>query len=162
MSHDVRAVANFVLELAEKEGRKVTNLSINKIVFFLHSNYLIQFNRPLVSAKIEAWNYGPVFRELYKEFKQFGDQSIKGRAQRLSASTGILEVCELQLSEKDREYLERLARKYIRLSPGNLISLSHEKGGPWDQVWDHNSLSNATMRISDELIKAWHTKAARH
>lgn len=69
MSRDVRSIANFVLDLAEVQGVGVSNLSINKIVYFLHANFLAKFDEPLVSAKIEAWDYGPVFRELYREFK---------------------------------------------------------------------------------------------
>lgn len=52
--HDVRAVANAVLQLAWSQGHEVTNLALNKIVYFLHAGHLHKFGKPLVSAKIEA------------------------------------------------------------------------------------------------------------
>src|SRR5688500_4115918 len=85
--HDVREVANFVLDLAEEKGIALSNMAINKIVYFVHVDYLLAFSQPLVSAKIEAWDHGPVFRELYAEFKAFGDNSISGRAMRLDRQT---------------------------------------------------------------------------
>jgi uncharacterized phage-associated protein len=162
MAYDVRGVANFVLDFAESEGAIMSNLAINKIVFFLHAYFLVQFGRPLVSAKIEAWDYGPVFRELYREFKSFGDQPIAGRAGRISPENGRREVCTYDFSEDEQTFLRILARKYVQLSAGALVAMSHERGGPWDQVWNHAKLTNASMCISNEIIKAWYDKAARH
>ena len=160
--YDVRGVANFVLDLAEGEQLALSNLSINKVVFFLHAYFLVQFGRPLVSAKVEAWNYGPVFRELYREFKSFDDQPITGRAYRLSPEHGNREICEYSFSQDERSFLQELAQRYIRLSPRALVAMSHEGGGPWDQVWNHVTPANASMRISNEIIKSWYEKAARH
>jgi uncharacterized phage-associated protein len=162
MAHDVRAIANFVLDLAKAESCSVSNLVINKVVFFVHANYLVEFGEPLVSAKVEAWEYGPVFRELYKEFRGFGDQPISKYAERLSAETGKRERCLYSLTADEREFLEAVTRKYIRLSPSALVALSHEKGGPWDQVWNHVTSTNATMSISNDLISTWYERAARH
>jgi uncharacterized phage-associated protein len=123
---------------------------------------LVQFDRPLVSAKVEAWDYGPVFRELYREFKGFEDQPIPGRALRINPQSGERELCEYNFSDEERSFLERIAVHYIGLSPGNLIAMSHEKGGPWDQVWNHARRVNPSMSISNEIIKGWYEKAARH
>src|SRR5215831_13704170 len=100
MAHDVRGIANFVLDIADESSRGVSNLSINKIVYFLHAYFLARFGRPLVSAKIEAWDYGPVFRELFREFRSFADKPIKGRAYRIDAKTGEREICESVLPEE--------------------------------------------------------------
>jgi uncharacterized phage-associated protein len=162
MPYDVRAVANYVLDLAEQHGRTVSNLSINKIVYFLHAYFLARFGRPLVTAKIEAWNYGPVFREIYREFKKFEDRPINGRAYRIRPETGTEELCKCDFSSEEQEFLERLSSEFVGFSASALVSMSHEKGGPWDQVWNHSSKVNASMHISDDLIKNWYAKAARH
>ncbi|HEX4410895.1 MAG TPA: type II toxin-antitoxin system antitoxin SocA domain-containing protein [Xanthobacteraceae bacterium] len=155
-------MANFVLDLAEAESVAVSNLSINKIVFFLHAYFLVQFGKPLVTAKIEAWQHGPVFRELYREFKAFGDQPITTRANRMSPESGLRELCNYDFSDAERQFLERITKKYARLSSGALRAMSHEKDGPWDQVWNHVTRSNASMNISNEIIKDWYERAARH
>lgn len=162
MARDVRAIANFVLDLAEAEGRSISNLSINKVVFFLHAYFLVQFGEPLVSAKVEAWNLGPVFRELYREFKMFGDQPIRGRAHRISPDTGERELCEYDFSDNERRFLEEIGRKYVGFSSGALVTMSHEKGGPWEQVWNHSTPVNASMSISNDIIRDWYANAARH
>src|SRR5258705_3438157 len=123
MSYDVRAIANFVLDLADERGRAVSNLSINKIVYFLHANYLARFDRPLVPAKIDAWNYGPVLRELYREFKKFDDRPISGRAYRISPETGTKELCQCNLPEEERKFLEELGREFVGFKTSTLIGL---------------------------------------
>ncbi|HMM87712.1 Panacea domain-containing protein [Bradyrhizobium sp.] len=160
--HDVRAIANFVLDIADAKRRQVSNLSINKIVFFLHAYFLARFGRPLVSAKIEAWDYGPVFRELYREFKSFGDKPIMGRAYRLNAETGDRQLCEAIFSEEERTFLQEVGGRFVAISASSLVSMSHEPGGPWDQVWNHGSKVNASMQISNDLIMNWYANAARH
>lgn len=162
MAYDVRGVANFVLELADREDLTVSNLGINKVVFFLHAYFLVQFGRPLVSAKVEAWDYGPVFRELYREFKSFGDKPIFARAHRTNPNSGDREICQCDFLDDERSFLEGIALRYVRLSPSTLINMSHEKGGPWDQVWNHATRVNASMSISNDVIKDWYNKAARH
>lgn len=160
--HDVRSVANFVLDVAEAEGKPVSNLHINKIVYFLHADFLVAFSRPLVSAKIEAWTHGPVFREIYREFKEFGSAAISGRAQYLDPSSGQRVKAEWSFTPEEYNFLKELVIKYISMTAGALVAQSHVKGGPWDQTWNHEEQTNASMRISDELIKSWYGKAVKH
>jgi uncharacterized phage-associated protein len=162
MAYDVRAIANLVLERAEQSGRPVTNITINKIVYFLHAWYLAKTGRPLVSAKIEAWDYGPVFRELYQQFKRFGDQRIGARAIRRNASTTEKEICAANLPQGDLEFLEPLIQRHLKMSTSKLIELSHVAGGPWDQVYNHRGESNPGMHISDQVIRDWFVGQTRH
>jgi len=43
MPHDVRSIANFVLEVADKQKVQVTNMALNKIVYFLYVDYLLKY-----------------------------------------------------------------------------------------------------------------------
>lgn len=162
MAYDVRAIANLVLDLAERDGRSLSNMQINKIVFFLHVDCLATLGRPLVTAKIEAWEHGPVFRELYSQFKSFGDSHITDRAQTLSPETGKRHTVKYDLSQELEYFLIPLARRYSRMSAAALRAQSHEEGGPWDLVWNHDTATNATMRISDESILDWVQRSAKH
>ncbi len=75
MSYDVRAVANLVLDLAREAELSVTNMQVNKIVYFLHADYLGLFSQSLVSAKIgRRGNMAQSFESYIKEFKSFGDE----------------------------------------------------------------------------------------
>ena len=162
MAYDVRAIANYVLNYADLQGIGISNLAINKIVYFLHADFLVAFHRPLVTAKIEAWTHGPVFRELYHQFKAFGDDYIRGRATGLDPRTGLRITAACIIAADDEEFLQSITPKYVSMSPRALVAQSHVNGGPWDQTWNHDSRTNPTMKISDDLIREWHLNAARH
>jgi uncharacterized phage-associated protein len=162
MPYDVRSVANFVLEAAARLDITVTNISVNKITYFLHAWFLAKTGRPLVSAKIEAWDYGPVFRELYMQFKPFGSGRITTFATRRNSITAREEICPASLERQDEEFLRPLLLRYLDMSPATLVRLSHEPGGPWDQVYNHSGESNPGMRISDEAIRQYFRCQTRH
>jgi uncharacterized phage-associated protein len=162
MPYDVRSIANLVLDFAKEKNTEVTNITINKIVFFLHGWYLAKSGSPLVTAKIEAWDYGPVFRELYWEFKNFGSKAISTKATRRNPNTTQKEICTEAFSEADLAFLRPLVERYLKMSAGKLVELSHVAGGPWDQVYNHEGESNPGMRISDDLIRDFFGKQTRH
>jgi uncharacterized phage-associated protein len=76
VNQNPKAIANLILEVANTLGRRASNLSINKIAYFAHGYYLARYGKPLIDAKIEAWEYGSVFREIYHEFKKCGDKPV--------------------------------------------------------------------------------------
>jgi len=153
MTVDVRSVANFVLEVAQGEGVGVTNLSLNKIIYFLHAESLARFDKPLVKAKIEAWKYGPVFREVYSSFKDYGSQPITSKATRVNKFSGEKEVCTLDAEEHIGNILADVCRSYLKLTSSQLVTLSHARGGAWDEVFNHMDPSNPGMSITDEVIR---------
>lgn len=149
---DVREVANFVLDLAERNVEQVTNLSLNKIIYFLHSAYLHQFRSPLVSAKIEAWDHGPVFREVYHQFKKYGREPITGRAHRVNPVTGDYQVAIPSFSAEEFDFLEAHAEQLLKISPGRLVDMSHVKDGPWHMARFNNGIINPGVEITNDAI----------
>lgn len=162
MTYDVRSVANLVISTSQEGELPVTNLSLNKIIYFLHGWYLAKYGIPLTEAKIEAWQYGPVFREVYSQFKEFGQHPIERKATKIDPNTGKSIECVEKFPDDERKYLTKLAKKYLCMSAFSLVSLSHERGGPWDTVWNHRGATHAGMRISDELISSYFDKKLRH
>lgn len=161
MALDVRSVANFVLDFAARRGREVSNMQVNKVVYFLHADYLAAFSRPLVSAKIEAWEHGPVFRELYHMFKEFDDRPITSRATKIDPESGMRVIVVEEIDAITQRFLEDASERYTVMSAATLRALSHVPDGPWDLVWNHETDTRATMRITDESILDWY-RSARH
>lgn len=160
--HDVRAVANAVLQLARSHGRDVTNLAINKIIYFLHAGYLHEFGRPLVTAKIEAWDHGPVFREIYHQFKKFGREPIAGFATRMDPETGSFVEVPVSLSGEELVYVQTHASELLKLSPGKLVAMAHVRDGPWYVARFGSGRLNPGVEITEELIRGSSEKQSRH
>lgn len=158
---DVRALANVILDLADSRGVHVTNMGLNKVAYFVHCDHLIEKSEPLVKAKIEAWQHGPVFREVYHEFKRWGDEPIKSRATKVNPETGEVDLATASLTNEQMSYLSVLVARYVDFSAAYLRAISHAEEGPWAKVWGHDGNTNPGMRITDELIRQHYSPGAR-
>lgn len=76
MSYDSRTIANHFIALAEIEGRTITPMTIQKLVYLAHGWSLGLFDEPLIDDTVEAWEYGPVIPSLYNAFKKYGNNPI--------------------------------------------------------------------------------------
>ena len=55
----------------------LTNLKLNKLVYYTQVESLRETGKPLFTDTVEAWDYGPVEPEVYRSFKLFGDGHIQ-------------------------------------------------------------------------------------
>lgn len=150
--YSVRAIANWILDYAEKQGQTITNMALNKLVYFAYEAILLSRGRILTKAKIEAWDHGPVFREIYNDFKKFGDRPIMGRASFYSIETGKQEVSIAQLDPKDEAEIIEALSPLISLPASQLRAISHVEGSAWHRVWSYKGYANPGMEITPDII----------
>lgn len=70
------AIANRFLSIADREGRPLGPMKIQKLVYIAHGWYLAYTGEPLCSETVYAWRWGPVFPDLYHAVKQWGRKPI--------------------------------------------------------------------------------------
>lgn len=157
MSFDGREVANFILDFCEARGRAVTNLSLQKILYFTHAWSLIAMNRPLIRHPFEAWQFGPVLQYLYREFSAYDRSPIIGRATRLNPKTGDRVPVDYKFDSDTAAMLNGVVDFYSQLSASDLVALSHAKDGPWYKCWHHAGKANPGMKIDNQLIKKFYS-----
>lgn len=158
MEIDGRAVANFILDYCESKNRPVTNLSLQKIVYFCHVWTLVKQGHPLIKHQFEAWQYGPVLQYLYREFKEFDRKAISSRATEIDPDTGKRRVVRYNFPQSVKDLLETTVDFYSRLRAGDLVELTHAEGSPWHEVWHHAGAVNPGMKIGNDAIIAYYSK----
>ena len=154
--YDPRAVANLLLDLAARRDDEpplsITNLALQKLLYFAHGHFLIRTGTPLVQGAFEAWRYGPVHPAVYQAFKSEADRPIEIRA----VGRNVMSGEERQLTVPDdlevRRQLREVLHAYGRLSPGRLVEISHAPRGPWATVVNKAKTSIALgLRIPDSV-----------
>jgi uncharacterized phage-associated protein len=157
MARDVREIANAILAAAEGAGLRLTNMSLNKIAYFAHAASLAHYGRPLIDSPFEAWQYGPVHPQLYRQLKRFKDQPVTARLTRVELMTGRDVPYEVDLAPDEQDLVERITAFYGAMPAGRLVEISHEPGAPWDQVWTVGEReARPGMTISDELTESFY------
>jgi uncharacterized phage-associated protein len=152
--YDVRDVANFTLNYADERGVKLTNLSLQKLLYFVHGWFYAIYEEPLIKNKFEAWQYGPVQRVIYDQFKSFKDDAIQGvRATYIDPQTGEGIVREPEIDPEHADVIRGVLEKYAKYTAGQLVQESHVEDGPWEYVWQQAEESiYPGMKIPDALI----------
>jgi len=152
--YDPRAIANLLIEYANRLGLSLSNLSIQKLLYFAHASYLATNETPLVRGSFEAWEYGPVCRTVYDSLKMYGRDAVTEPIARVDPFTGEVHPIDGPTDELVRLHVLNIVKGLGRLPAGKLVDLSHSAGGAWKTVWDQ-SRQGATLgnRISDKLTK---------
>ena len=153
--YEARKICNFLLAQHDAQRLDLTNLRLNKLVFFIHALSLATRKDGLVRNHFEAWQYGPVVRPVFDAFKSYGDHWVTEPAKFLDYATGQLVPIPFDdITAADAQTINEVFAQYSRFSTGQLVALSHEPGGPWDLVYRaHLADNTASPRIPNELIR---------
>jgi uncharacterized phage-associated protein len=150
---DARIVANYMLDAAASRDIELTNLALQKLLFFAHAISLVERRSKLVSGYFEAWQYGPVHPAAYEAFKEAGASPIKFRARAFDPVARKTRALEPLADREAREICERVILQFGRMTAGRLVDIAHATGGAWDYVVKSAETgANIGLRIPDEVI----------
>ena len=128
--YSAKAIANYFLDLGDEENIEITPMQIQKLVYIAHGYHLAKTDYPLISDRIEAWQYGPVIPALYDEFSHLGPEPIYERAYEeviatISTPNPIAESSETEI------ILNEVWDEYKRYDALELSTLTHKPNSPW-------------------------------
>lgn len=172
MPHDSKAVANFFLDIARAEGKDLSPMKLQKLVYFAHGWFLGLSDEPLIDEQVEAWPYGPVIPSLYHEFKRFGNEPITEPASELDFDDSLPGGCAFRTPSIEdnpagnlkytREFLKRVWDIYGVYTATQLSNLTHEPGTPWDQLLRrYNGHLPKSTDIPQETIRDYFKSQAK-
>lgn len=151
--YDVRGVANWFLDKAAECQIRLSNMALNKLIYFAVERGILEKDIVITNAKIEAWEHGPVFREIYHAFKSFDAGPITSRATRFDSRTRSMVQAHEEFSSDVEGLLNATFDSYGSLSASQLRAISHQPGSAWDAVWWHEGKVNPGMEITKENIE---------
>lgn len=106
--------------MCELRDWSISNLEVNKLLYFAHMIALGEHGRPLVSSNFEAWDLGPVLPDAYHKAKMFGAGPIKPF---LFNGRGVVEKWE--------PVFQRTLQEMGSFTGGRLVAESHWEHGAW-------------------------------
>lgn len=78
--NDANDVAKYIVLCEANEGRGLTNLRLNAILFLVQSVYLYTYLKPCFNNKIYAWDAGPIIPDVYNRYKIYAGNKLTLRA----------------------------------------------------------------------------------
>lgn len=152
------AVANEFLDLADAEGRSIDPMKLQKLVFYAHAWWLALHGSPLFDEDVQAWPWGPVVREIYGEFRDFGRNSIVNRrATKMEKSGPGALSWNIQtprvVDAGVKDFLRQIWDSHKHLSGIQLSNATHGPGEPWTIVKDQAGSLDGKPMIPNDLIR---------
>lgn len=166
MAYSAKAVANYILDAAKKKKIEVSNMKLQKLVFFAHAAWMKDERKRLIEDPVMAWPYGPVIPAIYHEFKKFGNSPITHRAFDIKIEgdpdSWDFEIVEPVIPETDtetREYLDGILDRFGKYDALKLSAASHADGGAWEKTVtkakaEHGGVLPRNLTILDSVIEA--------
>lgn len=136
------------------DNKPVTQMQIQKLVYFAHGAHLAKYNTKLVTDEIQAWKFGPVIPVLYDVYKLYGADKITD-THFLSEFLGRAIPSQEKFVPLDDNAQKTIDATWNFLKDIDAIHLSnwtHKEGSPWYETY-YTKGQNAV--IEDKLIKEY-------
>ena len=118
---DLNRVADYFIWRAHEVGEPISQLKLQKLVYYAQAWSLALNGSPLMKAEFQAWVHGPVNRQLYDRFKQYAWQPITVDAKKPELPQPVL------------DHLEEVWQVYGGYSPFDLERMTHSEA-PWQKA----------------------------
>ena len=110
-------IAKYFIYLANETGSFISNLKLQKFVYYAQAWHLALHESQLFDDDFEAWVHGPVIPALYHSYKHFGWKPIQ-------------EESVPSLPEATLSYLKEVADEYFACDAYELEQMTHIEE-PW-------------------------------
>ncbi len=155
--YTAETIAEYIIHLGsmeivgdEKEKEGVSNLKLQKLLYFFQAHYMGIYGEPLFEDEIEAWEYGPAIPKIYQKYKSWGNKPITNDDCSVSENS----LVTANENNKYKSIITSMWGKYNRYSTSYLVHASH-KATPWKEAYA-NTPNNI---ISKECIRKYYTQS---
>lgn len=118
-----------------EHGDTISNLKLQKLLYYMQGIHLAYFNEPFFNENIEAWTYGPVVPIVFQKFKKFKKCAINPEKYH----------DELKLSDEEQQMFDMVYNEYNHFSAVALMNMTHTEG-PWKHYDIGDVIPNDELR----------------
>lgn len=138
-------IAKYFITLADPEEEDlITNLKLQKLLYYAQGFHLVLFGKPLFSERIEAWQSGPVVPEVYRFYKRYEPNPLP-------------QPDDFNIEQYDREtqeLLDEVYEVYGQYTAPKLMRFTHQEK-PWKETPLNEEISHDLMKayFETQLVK---------
>lgn len=145
MLYSIDNIDNYIINYAYEKNRSVTNLKLQKILYFVYGFYYAFTNEELFDEGFEAWAYGPVVRKSYVRYSMFGAEIIPPHNNYFDLlfdnnfkydSEKNASRFENIFDDSTRKIINNLLDLLLPRPVMDLVELSHSPNGPWSRSYE--------------------------
>jgi uncharacterized phage-associated protein len=128
--YSAKVIASKFIEKGINDGNPVTQMKLQKLIYFAHGLFLADGDGPLVTERFEAWKYGPVLPSLYQHFKLYGSDLIEDETM-LNLFNDYESLIKKNISAEASSMINAVWDLLKDVDAIELSAMTHEVGSPW-------------------------------
>lgn len=147
MAYPASLIAQIFVNKGIEEGNPVTQMKLQKMVYFAHGLYLAAYNKqPLIKETFQAWKFGPVVPDIYHTYKFYGSTPINDTKWILRSDVN---PDDTPIDENARKIIDYTWNTLKGINAVKLSNWTHQEGSPWAQHYVPGV--NETFIPNDEI-----------
>lgn len=127
-----KEIARYVIQYCQEKNYTISNLKLQKILYFLQAEFLVDTGMPCFREKIEAWDFGPVVPDVYHVYKIYGSASIPSDKSNTP-----------QIPYRDRVRIDSIVDECAKYAASTLVEITHSQT-PWKQAYSQGRNTEIT------------------
>ena len=152
-------VARHIINYANSNDQLLSNLKLQKLLYFVQAEFLTSQGRTCFTDDIEVWNFGPVVPAVFREFKIFGSFHIppvkhyyvEDESQPFNFRRVVF--YDIEITDEDKTVIDEVVDYFADCSSVELTDLT-QKQLPWQNAY----IKHLKIVISPQSIKEYFTK----
>lgn len=137
MAYSAVELSKYIVTKCANDKCPITNLQLQKILYYIQKDYLSR-NELAFDDLFEAWQFGPVIRQVYYYFCGNG-------------AMPIISKYDTVIDKSDRCHVDPIVEEKRKLDPWDLVEDTHKQGRAWSKVFN-NGQGNKHI-IDNDLIR---------
>ena len=157
MVYNVLDVCRHVINYSNDKDYGISNLKLQKVLYFIQAYFLISTRERCFKEKIEAWDFGPVIPEAYREYKQFGSGDIPTISYVIDFNdeniwdSKVRKYKDDTIASVDKIRIEAVVDKFSDYSATDLVSITHRQA-PWKKAYQQGKNNEITIDAIKEYF----------
>ncbi len=123
---------DYLREIEDEDTDYISNLKLQKLLYYAQGSYLSIYDKPLFKESIEAWRHGPVVYSVYQKYKKFG-------------SSGIDVFDKSDIDKETESLLKEVYKIFGKYSAWGLREMTHQED-PWKETDINQVISNEKIK----------------
>lgn len=115
-------LAKYIVSKCTKENVPISNLQLQKILYYIQKEFLHKRGTIAFNDSIEAWQFGPVVPRVYYFFSGAG-------------SMPILMQYNIKIGKDDKKLIDSIVEEKRSLNPWEMVEDTHRPNGAWDSIY---------------------------
>jgi len=120
--YDVLLIAKYIIKYCNKSNLPISNLKLQKLLYFIQAAFLVEKEHTCFSDEIEAWDFGPVVPAVYYKYKIYGGTNIPY----MNSDENLFEI----IFQEDKDIINRIINDCAKYTASMLVDITH-KQTPW-------------------------------